>query len=198
MYAVIRTGGKQYTVKTGDLIKVEKLERSLGDEFTMDEVLFVSGKEKHVGEPTLDGAKVTAVVTQQSKHKKIIVFKKRRRQGYRKLNGHRQQYTELFIKEITAPDGESDTTKKSAPVRDPEAAKEKVAKSEEKTTGKKTAAKKATSKKTTAKKKAKTTKKATKKKNHKKSLKNRGIKWHRKKQQVVLKTEETVIVKGSA
>lgn len=168
MYAVIRTGGKQYKVKAGDLIKVEKLEKSLGDEFDMDEILFVSGKATHVGEPTVSNAKVTAVVTQQDKHKKIIVFKKKRRQGYRKLNGHRQSFTELFIKEITAPDGESDATKKAAPVRDPEAKKaEKVeAKTTKKAATKKKVAKKATAKKKTTKKK--TTKKATAKKATKK------------------------------
>lgn len=167
MYAVIRTGGKQYKVKAGDLLKVEKLEKSLGDEFEMDEVLFVSGKETHVGEPTVAKAKVTVVVTQHSRAAKIIVFKKKRRQGYRRLNGHRQPYTELFIKAIAAPDGETDSSAKDAPVKDPSKKKETVkAKSTEtkKTAAKKTAtkkkttAKKATAKKTTSKKK--TTKKA--------------------------------------
>ena len=167
MYAVIRTGGKQYTVKAGDLIKVEKLEKSLGDEIEMDEVLFVSGKTKHVGEPTVANAKVTAVVTKQDKNKKIIVFKKKRRQGYRKLNGHRQLYTELFIKAITAPDGESDASKKAAPVKDPSKKAEKAEAKTAKPAAKKKTAKKAAAKKTAAKKKTtknKTTKKAASKK----------------------------------
>mgnify|MGYP002713318092 CR=1 FL=1 len=165
MYAVIRTGGKQYKVKAGDLIKVEKLEKSLGDEVEMDEVLFVSGKAKHVGEPTVANAKVTAVVTKQDKNKKIIVFKKKRRQGYRKLNGHRQLFTELFIKAITAPDGESDSASKDAPVKDPSKKKETV---KAESGAKKKTAKKAAAKKKTTKKKAATKKKTTKKKTTKK------------------------------
>ena len=180
MYAVIRTGGKQYKVQTGDLLKVEKLEKSLGDEFDMNEVLFVAGKKTHVGEPTVSNAKVTVVVTSQSKGPKVIVFKRKRRQGYRRLNGHRQQFTELFVKSIVAPDGEADTSQKNAPVKDPAkateakaAAKAKHAKTTDtaeapaKKTTKKAAAKKTTkkaaAKKTTAKKatKKKTTKKKT-------------------------------------
>lgn len=160
MYAVIRTGGKQYKVKAGDLVRVEKLEKSLGDEFDMEEVLFVSGKATHVGEPTVTKAKVTAVVTQQSKAAKIIVFKKKRRQGYRRLNGHRQPYTELFIKAIAAPDGEVDSSSKEAPVRDPNKKKETV---KAKPAAKKAAAKKTTAKKKTTTKKATTKKKTTKK-----------------------------------
>lgn len=172
MYAVIRTGGKQYKVQAGDIIKVEKLEKSLGDEFNMEEILFVSGKSQHVGEPTVANAKVTAVVTRQNKNKKILVFKKRRRQGYRKMKGHRQEYTELFIKAITAPDGESMATDKQAPIKDPSKKKEKVvaADKKEKKTAKKVAKKK-TAKKSATKKKAakkKTAKKATKKKATKK------------------------------
>ncbi|MCB0351582.1 MAG: 50S ribosomal protein L21, partial [Bdellovibrionales bacterium] len=90
MYAIIRTGGKQYTVRAGDTVRVEKLPRELGSEFLMDEVLFVGGEQVHVGEPTLKDAKVTVVVTQQAKAPKVIVFKKKRRQGYRRLQGHRQ------------------------------------------------------------------------------------------------------------
>ncbi|MCB0377659.1 MAG: 50S ribosomal protein L21 [Bdellovibrionales bacterium] len=174
MYAIVRTGGKQYKVKAGDLIKVEKLEKSLGDEFELDEILFVSGKTNHVGEPTVSNAKVTAVVTQQHKHKKIIVFKKKRRQGYRKLNGHRQNFTELFIKAITAPDGESVSTDKSAPIKDPTQPKKEKVKAEakapaKKTASKKTATKKPAAKKKTTKKKTTTKKKATKKKTTKKA-----------------------------
>ena len=160
MYAVIRTGGKQYKVKAGDLLKVEKLDKSLGDEFEMGDILFVSGKSVHMGEPTVDSAKVTVVVTQQSKAAKILVFKKKRRQGYSKLNGHRQPFTELYVKSITAPDGESDSSKREAPIKDPN--KKNVA--EKKTSAKKASAKPAAAKKKTTKKKAakkKTTKKKT-------------------------------------
>lgn len=153
MYAVIRTGGKQYKVKAGDLIKVELLEKTLGDEFEMDEILFVGGKTSHVGEPTVSNAKVTVVVTKEDRAKKIVVFKKKRRQGYRKMQGHRQSFTELFVKSITSPDGESATAeqKKAAPKAPAKKAASK------KTATKKTAAKKKTTKK-------KTTKKATTKK----------------------------------
>lgn len=161
MYAVIRTGGKQYKVKAGDIFQVEKLEQAQGDEFDMAEVLMVSGKESHVGEPTLSGAKVTVQVTKNDKSKKVLVFKKKRRKGYRKMQGHRQPYTELFVKSITSPDGESDSAelkKKEAPKK--EAATKKTA--SKKKAAKKTAAKKTTTKKKTTKKK--TAKKATKKK----------------------------------
>ena len=156
MYAVIRTGGKQYKVKAGDLIKVELLEKSLGDEFDMDDVLFVGGKASHIGEPLLAGAKVTVQVIKQDRAKKILVFKKKRRQGYRKMQGHRQSFTELFVKTILSPDGETvsaELRKKAVTEETP--VKEAAAK---KTTTKKVAVKKkATTKKTT-------TKKATKKK----------------------------------
>ena len=160
MYAVIRTGGKQYKVKAGDLLKVEKLDKSLGDEFEMGDILFVSGKSVHIGEPNVASAKVTVVVTQQSKASKILVFKKKRRQGYSKLNGHRQPFTELYIKSITAPDGESDSSKGEAPIKDP---------AKKQASPKKKASKKAASAKPAAKAKKKTTKKkATKKKTTKK------------------------------
>ncbi len=110
MYAIIRTGGKQYKVKAGDRIKVELLKKSQGDEFDMEEVLFVGGEKSHLGKPLLSKAKVRVVVTnQEGKAKKIVVFKKKRRQGYRKTQGHRQLFTELFVKSITNPDGESFT-----------------------------------------------------------------------------------------
>ncbi len=119
MYAIIRTGGKQYTVRPGDLLRVEKLPQELGSEFELDEVLLVSGDKIHVGEPTVKNAKVTVVVTQQAKSPKLIVFKKKRRQGYRRLHGHRQLYTELFVKSIQAPGGEVSEAEKTAQVIDP-------------------------------------------------------------------------------
>ncbi|MCC6137498.1 MAG: 50S ribosomal protein L21 [Bdellovibrionaceae bacterium] len=170
MYAVIRTGGKQYKVKAGDLLRVEKLEKNLGEEFDLGDVIFVSGESSHFGSPLVKDAKVTVVVTNQSKNPKIIIFKRRRRQGYRRLTGHRQPFTELFIKSIVAPNGEKVVTDKTAPVIDPAKKAARVAKAKEeaktapkseaksKTTKKvaakkKTAAKKPAAKKTTAKKK---------------------------------------------
>ena len=153
MYAVIRTGGKQYKVKAGDLVNVELLDKSQGDSFDMDEVLFVSGQTSHIGEPTLSNAKVTVVVAKQDKAKKVLVFKKKRRKGYRKLQGHRQQYTQLFVQSIVSPDGESD----SAEMKTKSASDKPV----EKNAASKKVAKKATTKKKATKKK--TAKKATKK-----------------------------------
>ena len=110
MYAIVRTGGKQYRVKVGNKIRVELLEKSPGDEFDMREVLFTGGKKSHLGEPLIPNAKVRVLVTrQEGKTKKIRVFKKKRRQGYRKTQGHRQFFTELFVKSITTPDGKSVT-----------------------------------------------------------------------------------------
>ena len=108
MYAIVRTGGKQYKVKAGDRLKVELLKKFPGDEFDMEEVLFIGGKKNHLGTPLLSKAKVRVVVTnQKGKAKKIVVFKKKRRHGYQKTQGHRQLFTELLVKSITPPDGES-------------------------------------------------------------------------------------------
>lgn len=100
MYAIIKTGGKQYRVQPGDVIRVEKLDNELGSEFTLPEVLMIGGSSPVTGTPNVDGATVVAVVTKQTKDKKVIIFKKKRRQGYRKFGTHRQQFTELFIKSI--------------------------------------------------------------------------------------------------
>lgn len=181
MYAVIRTGGKQYKVQPGDVLKVEKIEQNLGSEFDLTDVLMVGGEKLHVGQPVLQNAKVTVVVTKQARAPKVIVFKKKRRQGYRRTQGHRQYFTELFIKAITAPDGQTVKTDKEPKIFDAEAKKQaKAAKAEAtevKATGAKkkvakTAAKKKTTKKTATKstKKAGTAKKAaTKKKTVKKT-----------------------------
>lgn len=107
MYAVIRTGGKQYTVKPGDVFHVEKLDKDLGAEFDISDVLLVGGDSTHVGQPTVKNAKVTVVVTKQSKARKVIVFKKKRRHSFRKFKTHRQHFTELFVKSITSPDGKT-------------------------------------------------------------------------------------------
>lgn len=106
MYAIIRTGGKQYKVQAGDVLQVDKLEKDLGSEFDINDILMVGGNVTHVGAPTVSGAKVTVVVTKQAKTRKLFVFKKKRRQGYRKFQTHKQDFTELFIKAISGPDGE--------------------------------------------------------------------------------------------
>ncbi len=119
MFAIIRAGGKQYKVEAGDTVRVEKLEKKLGDQFDLAEVLMVGGDKTFVGAPLVQNAKVTAIVTRQAKAPKIIVFKKKRRQGYRKMQGHRQLFTELFIQSITSPEGQTFKTDKSAQVVDP-------------------------------------------------------------------------------
>lgn len=119
MYAIIRAGGKQYKVQAGDTVRVEKIEKSLGEQFDLPEVLLVGGEQTYIGEPLLQGAKVTVVVTRQAKAPKIIVFKKKRRQGYRRMQGHRQFFTELFVKSITSPGGQTVQTEKNPMVVDP-------------------------------------------------------------------------------
>jgi len=94
-FAIFQTGGKQYRVKVGDVIKVEKLDAT-GD-VTFDHVMMVGEK---VGTPTIDGAKVVATVVEQKRNDKVLVFKKKRRQNYRRTRGHRQFVTVLKIKEI--------------------------------------------------------------------------------------------------
>ena len=100
MYAIIETGGKQYTVEAGDKIKVEKLDVNEGDNVTFDKVLFVSGDEPKVGSPYIDGAKVEAKVLAQGKAKKDIVYKYKSKKNERKKNGHRQPYTLVEISGI--------------------------------------------------------------------------------------------------
>ncbi len=101
MFAVLNTGGKQYKVSQGDLIEIEKLESKVGDTVTLDQVLMVGeGEDVQVGAPYIAGCKVTGEVVEQGKGGKIIVFKKKRRKGYRRKNGHRQLFTQLKITEI--------------------------------------------------------------------------------------------------
>ncbi len=102
MYAVIKTGGKQYRVQKDDVLKVELMDAKKGDKVTLNEVLLVGtdGNAK-IGAPTVSGASVTATVLDQIKDEKVIVFKKKRRQNYRRKNGHRQNLTVLKITGIT-------------------------------------------------------------------------------------------------
>ena len=102
MYAVIKTGGKQYRVAEGDTLRVEKLPGEVGSRITFDEVLMVGGDEVAVGKPTVDGARVEAKILAQDRAKKVVVFKYRRRKGYRRKYGHRQPYTEIQITGVSA------------------------------------------------------------------------------------------------
>lgn len=101
MYAVIRTGGKQYKVEEGDRIQVEKLEGVKGDEIAFDDVLFIGGEECILGKPTVEGASVKAKVVRQMRGPKLLIFKMKRRKGYHKKQGHRQNLTEVAITAIS-------------------------------------------------------------------------------------------------
>ena len=102
MYAVIKTGGKQYRVSEGQKLRVEKLPGSAGDKITFGEVLLVSGDTPKIGQPLIKGASVAAEITGQARGEKLIVFKFKRRKNFRRKNGHRQLYTELKITGISA------------------------------------------------------------------------------------------------
>ena len=101
MYAIIATGGKQYKVSEGDVIKVEKLDAEAGNTVTFDEVIAVSNDSLKVGDAVAN-ATVTATVMEQGRGKKVIVYKYKRKTGYHKKNGHRQAYTQVKIDKINA------------------------------------------------------------------------------------------------
>ncbi len=103
MYAVVRTGGKQYRVEPGAAFRVEKLDGAVGDSVELDEVLLVSeDDDAKIGTPLVEGAKVCGTITAQARGPKIIVFKMKRRKGYRRKAGHRQSYTEIRVDKIEA------------------------------------------------------------------------------------------------
>ena len=103
MYAVIRTGGKQYKVAAGEKIKIEQIAAEVGQEITIDQVLAIgSGADLQVGTPLVAGASVKATVVAQGRHDKVHIFKMRRRKHYQKRQGHRQAFTELEISAVTA------------------------------------------------------------------------------------------------
>ena len=107
MYAVIRTGGKQYKVAPQDVLQIEKIDGGAGDAVQFQEVLMISGEgEPHIGSPAIAGAVVSAEVVEQGRGPKVIIFKKRRRQNYRRKRGHRQELTTVRILEILA-DGQA-------------------------------------------------------------------------------------------
>lgn len=102
MYAIIETGGKQYRIAEGAELNIECLKVESGSEVTLDKVLFVSGDEPKVGTPYLEGATVVAEVVEHGRGEKLLVFKKKRRKDYRLMQGHRQDYTRIKIKSISA------------------------------------------------------------------------------------------------
>jgi large subunit ribosomal protein L21 len=103
MYALIKTGGKQYKVAAGEKIKVEQIAADVGQEITIDQVLAIgAGADLVVGTPLVSGANVVATVVAQGKHDKVRIFKMRRRKHYQKRQGHRQTYTELQISAVNA------------------------------------------------------------------------------------------------
>ena len=102
MFAIIKTGGKQYKVSEGDVIKVEKIEAEAGDKIEFDQVLMVAGDDVKVGSPVVEGAKVQAEVLDQKKNKKVVIFKFKAKKNYRKKKGHRQPYTLVKIEKIDA------------------------------------------------------------------------------------------------
>ena len=103
MYAVIKTGGKQYRVVAGEKLKIEQIPADVGAEITLDQILMVGeGESVHIGAPLIAGASVKATVLSQGRHDKVTIFKMRRRKHYQKHQGHRQNYTEIRIDGISA------------------------------------------------------------------------------------------------
>ena len=103
MYAVIKTGGKQYRVVAGEKLKIEQIPADVGAEITLDQILMVGeGESVQIGTPLLTGAAVKATVLSQGRHDKVTIFKMRRRKHYQKHQGHRQNYTEIRIDDIVA------------------------------------------------------------------------------------------------
>lgn len=102
MFAVIKTGGKQYKVAANDVITIEKVAGEAGEAVTFTEVLLVGGETTVVGAPTVAGASVTGTVVEQGRAKKVIIFKKRRRKSWRRKEGHRQEQTTVKITAINA------------------------------------------------------------------------------------------------
>ncbi len=101
MYAVIRTGGKQYRIAEGDVLRIEKIPGSVGADITFEEVLFLGGTEApKIGQPRVSGAKVVAKIVAQDKHRKVVHFRKEK-EGWTRRRGHRQPYTEVKITSIS-------------------------------------------------------------------------------------------------
>lgn len=104
MYAVVKTGGKQYRVAAGDTIRVEKLEGRPGDAVELDQILLLAdGEALTLGRPLIEGASVKAEILLQDKNRKVVIYKYRRRKRYRRKTGHRQMFTALRITQVVAP-----------------------------------------------------------------------------------------------
>ena len=102
MYAVVKTGGKEYRISQGDLIRVEKMEGKVGDLVTMKDILMVSHEgQVQVGNPLLANAVITGEIVQQVKGKKVLIYKMKRRKNYRRTKGHRQTYTYIRVNDIS-------------------------------------------------------------------------------------------------
>ena len=101
MYAVIKTGGKQYRVAADDVLKIEKVDGEVGEVISFGDVLMIGGESPTVGTPVVDGASVAAEVLEQGRARKVLVFKKKRRQNYRRKKGHRQEQTTIRITDIS-------------------------------------------------------------------------------------------------
>lgn len=103
MYAVVATGGKQYKVKKGDVVRIEKIPGEVGESISFDRVLMISdGTEVTIGQPVVENAVVDARIVEQDRNKKVLVFKYKRRKRFRRKQGHRQYYTAVRITEISA------------------------------------------------------------------------------------------------
>lgn len=163
MFAVIKTGGKQYRVASGDVIEVEKLAGEAGSSVDIDEVLLVSdGKKITSGAPIIDGARVSAEIVEQGRGDKVKIFKKKRRKGYRRTAGHRQYITTLKITDIALAGAKKAAPKKAAEPKT-EAKAEAAAEAPAKPAAKKAPAKAPAKAKAAAKPKAAASKPAAKK-----------------------------------
>lgn len=101
MYAIFNSGGKQYEAKPGTVVKIEKIPGEIGEQVNLDRVLLMAdGDQVHVGRPVLEDVAVSGRIVEQNRHKKIVVFKHKRRKDYRKKQGHRQAYTAVLIESI--------------------------------------------------------------------------------------------------
>lgn len=133
MFAVIKTGGKQYKVAADDVLTIEKLTAEAGDTVTFDEVLMVGAEgDVTIGSPLVEGASVVAELVEQKRDKKVIIFKKKRRQNYRRKNGHRQHLSVVRITDILTGGAKPKATKKAAPKKEAAKAEAPAAKADAK------------------------------------------------------------------
>lgn len=133
MFAVVKTGGKQYKVSPGDVLKVERLEGEAGQHIDLASILLVNDDGKiSIGTPLLEKAQIRATIVEQTRSDKIIVFKKKRRQGYRRTAGHRQDLTVIRIEEILPQGGNSTSAKKALKAEEPKPSLKEQAASQKK------------------------------------------------------------------